>query len=151
MKRLDDSGLFGPHVYFNDLTLEEFREAYPKQAEVLEDGSVQLTMERHWVRCWLDGSGVLERIVITSRFHLEVDIKSPAALTRSLIEEFHLSRDQAEISAYCSERSQHKEIGPLSGLNRAEAVRLRSALRSKGIKCRIMPVPIGEQGDTQLR
>lgn len=148
-----DLNLFGPHVYFNDLTLKEFREAYPEQAEVLEDGSVQLTMERHWVRCWLDESGALERIVITSRFHLEVDIKSPAALPRFLIEEFHLSRDQAEaeISAYCSERSRHKEIVPLSGLNRAEAVRLRSALRSNGIKCRIMPVPIGEQGDTQLR
>ena len=74
-------------------------------------------------------------------------------MTRFLTEEFHLSKDQAEaeISAYCSERSQLKEIVPLSGLNRAEAVRLRSALRSKGIKCRIMPVPIGEQGDTQLR
>ncbi len=148
-----DLNLFGPHVYFDALTLEEVREAYPKQAEVLEDGSVQLTMKRHWVRCWLDESGALKRVVITSRFHLEVDIKSPVTLTRFLMEEFRLSKEQAEaeVSAFCAERSSNKELPHLSGLNRAEAIRLRSALRSNGIKCRVMPVPVGEQGDTQLR
>ena len=69
------------------------------------------------------------------------------------MEKFHLSAEQAEaeVSAFCAERSSNKELPHLSGLNRVEAICLRSALRSKGIKCRIMPVPIGEQGDTQLR
>lgn len=148
-----DLNLFGPHVYFCDFTLDEFWEVYPNQVEVLEDRCVQLTMERHWVRCWLDEAGVLKRVVIQSRFHLEVDTKYPVTLTRFLMEEFHLSKEQAEeeIAAYCAKGHPHKEIGPLSGLTRVEAQRLRSALRSKGIKCRVMPVPVGEQADMQLR
>lgn len=67
--------------------------------------------------------------------------------------EFHLSKEQAEaeVAAYCAKGYLRKEIGPLSNLTRAEALRLCSALRSKNIKCRIMPVPVGEKGDAQLR
>ncbi|MDE6590503.1 MAG: DUF3343 domain-containing protein, partial [Oscillospiraceae bacterium] len=150
-----DLNLFGPHVYFNNLTLEEFQKAYPKQAEVLEDGSVQLTMDCHWVRCWLGRAGAVERVVIQSRFHLEVDAKSPAILTRFLMEECHLSKDQAEAEAAVSPRRSTKlssqSGSPFTNLTRAEALRLRSALRGNGIKCRVMPVPVGEQADTQLR
>lgn len=142
---------FGPHVYFPDLTFKEFREAYPEQVEVLEDGCVQITMERHWVRCWLDEAGNLERVVVQSRFHLEVSKENPLPLTRFLMMEFHLSRAQAEAEVEASPRRTMKSGGPFSNLTRAEALRLCSALRSKNIKCRIMPVPVGEKGDTQLR
>ncbi len=148
-----DLRLFGPHVYFHDLTLNEFREVYPKQVEILEDGCVQITMERHWVRCWLDKAGNLERVVIQSRFHLEVETEYPVTLTRFLMMEFHLSRAQAEaeVEAHCAKGYPRKEIAPFSNLTRGEAMRLCAALRSYGIKCRIMPVPVGEKGDTQLR
>jgi len=144
---------FGPHVYFSDLTLGEFREAYPEKVEALEDGSLRLTMDRHWVRCWLDGNGTLERVVVQSRFHLEVETEYPATLADFLMTELHLSKDQAEaeIAAYCAKGYPRKEMGPFSNLTRAEALRLRSALRGKGIKCRVMPVPVGESADTQLR
>ena len=36
-------------------------------------------------------------------------------------------------------------------LTRAEALELCAKLRSRGIKCRIMSVPVGERGDTELR
>lgn len=150
-----DPKQFGSHIYFPDLTFDEFRLAYPNQVEILEDGCVLITMERHWVRCWLDGTGGLKRMVIQSRFHLEVDAKSPVTLTRFLMEEFHLSKDQAEAEVSASPRRSEKRPyqsgSPFTNLTRAEALRLRSALRSKGIKCRVMPVPVGEQADTQLR
>ena len=144
---------FGPHVYFPHLTFEEFQKVYPDQVKVLEDGCIQITMERHWVRCRLDGAGALELVVIQSRFHLEVDTKSPAALTRFLMEEFHLSEAQAEavMAAPLSEKRPYQSCSPFTNLTRAEALHLRSALRSKGIKCRVMPVPVGEETDLQLR
>lgn len=148
-----DLRLFGPHVYFHNMKLEEFCCAYPETVERMEDGSLRLTMERHWVWCWLDKAGTLERVVIQSRFHLEVETEHPVTLTRFLMMEFHLSRAQAEaeIEAHCAKGYPRKEIGPFSNLTRGEAMRLCAALRSKGIKCRIMPVPVGEKGDTQLR
>ena len=148
-----DLAQFGPHVYFPDMTFDEFRETYPDQVKVLEDGCIQITMGRHWVRCWLDGAGALERAVIQSRFHLEVDTKSLVTLTRFLMEEFRLSKAQAEavMASPLSEKRPYQSGSPFTGLTRAEALHLRSALRSKGIKCRVMPVPVGEQGDTQLR
>ncbi len=148
-----DLRLFGPHVYFRDMKLEEFCRAYPETVERMEDGSLRLTMERHWVRCWLNEAGTLERVVIQSRFHLEVETEHPVTLTRFLMMEFHLSKDQAEteVSACCAKGHPQKEIGPLSDLTRAEAMRLCAALRSRNIKCRVMPVPVGEKGDTQLR
>lgn len=144
---------FGPHVYFPHLTFEEFREAFPERVEVLEDGCIQITMERHWVRCWLDEAGTLKRVVIQSRFHIEADTNAADTLTQFLMQEFQLSKAdaEAEISACGAKGYPHKEIGVLSNLTRAEALRLCSALRSKGIKCRVMPVPVGEKGDTQLR
>lgn len=146
---------FGSHVYFPDLAFDEFLEANPDRVEVLEGGCVLITMERHWVRCWLDKAGVLERVVIQSRFHLEVSREDAIPLTRFLMMEFHLSRDQAEAELAVSPRRSTKlscESGsPFTNLNRVDALRLRSALRSKGIKCRVMPVPVGEQADMQLR
>ena len=146
---------FGPHVYFPNLTFHEFLEAYPNQVEVLEDGCVQITMERHWVRCWLDKTGVLERLVIQSRFHLEVSKEQPIPLIRFLMMEFHLSKAQAETEVEMSprrmEKPPYRSDGPFRNLTRTEALRLRSALRDKGIKCRVMPVPVGESADTQLR
>lgn len=144
---------FGSHVYFPHLTFEEFRKAFPDRAEVLSDECIQITMERHWVRCRLDGAGNLERVVIQSRFHIEVDTSAADTLTQFLMQEFQLSEAdaKAEITACGAKGHPHKEIGVLSNLTRTEALRLCSALRSKGIKCRIMPVPVGEKGDTQLR
>jgi len=146
---------FGPHVYFPNLTYYEFLEAYPDQVEVLGDGCVQITMERHWVRCWLNKAGALERVVIQSRFHLEMSEEQPIPLTRFLMMEFHLSKAQAEAEVEMSPRRKktppYRSDGPFSNLTRAEALRLRSALRDKGIKCRVMPVPVGESADTQLR
>lgn len=142
---------FGPHVYFPNLTFDEFREAYPEQVETLENGCIQITMERHWVRCWLDEAGNLERVVVQSRFHLEVSKEKPLPLTRFLMMEFHLSRAQAEAEVEESPRRSMKSGGPFSNLSRGEAMRLCAALRCKEIKCRIMPVPVGEKGDTQLR
>lgn len=144
---------FGSHVYFPHLTFEEFRKAFPDRAEVLSDGCIQITMERHWVRCRLDGAGNLERVIIQSRFHIEVDTSAADTLTQFLMQEFQLSEAdaKAEITACGAKGHPHKEIGVLSNLTRTEALRLCSALRSKGIKCRIMPVPVGEKGDTQLR
>ena len=37
------------------------------------------------------------------------------------------------------------------GLTRVEAERLQTALRSHGVKCRIMPWRLNAPGDTQLR
>lgn len=71
---------FGSHVYFHHLSFDEFRKVYPDQVKALEDGCIQITMGRHWVRCWLDEAGTLERVVIQSRFHLEVDTKFPVTL-----------------------------------------------------------------------
>lgn len=148
-----DLSRFGPHVYFSGLTLAEFREAYPSQTEVLEDGSIQLTMERHWARCWLDGTGKLERVVVQSRFHLEVDMTYSVTVARFLMEEFHLSQVQAKeaLARYRENGLRQGEPGPFSGLTRAEALELCAKLRSRGIKCRIMSVPVGERGDTELR
>lgn len=144
---------FGPHVYFKYLTFDEFREAYPDRVEVLEDGWFQITMKRHWVRCRTDETGTLERVVIWSRFQMEVDIKSPITLVQFLMEEFRMPKTQAEeeIAEYCAKGYPPKEIGSFYNLTRAEALHLRSALRSKGIKCRVMPVPVGESADTRLR
>ena len=69
------------------------------------------------------------------------------------MEEFRLSKAQAETVMVLplSEKRPYQSGSPFTGLTRTEVLRLCSALRSKGIKCRIMPVPVGEQGDTQLR
>lgn len=146
---------FCARLYFADLTLDEFRAVYPDQVEVLEDGCVQLTMEWHWVRCWLDEAGSLERVVIQSRFHLEVDAQSPVTLTNFLMQTFHLSENQAKAEVAASPRRSeerpYQSGSPFTNLTRAEALCLRSELRSWRIKCRIMPVPMGEAGDTELR
>ena len=146
---------FCARIFFDDLTFDEFRAVYPDQVEVLEDGCVQLTMARHWVRCWLDGEGSLERVVIQSRFHLEVDAKSPVTLINFLMERCHLSKNQAKAEVAASPRRKeglaYQSGSPFTNLTRAEALCLRSELRSWGIKCRIMPVPLGEEGDTELR
>lgn len=146
---------FCARLLFDCLTFDEFRAIYPDQVEVLEDGCVQLTMECHWVRCWLDEAGQLERVVIQSRFHLEVDAQSPVTLANFLMQRFHLSKDQAEaevaVSPRRSEERPYQSGSPFTNLTRAEALCLRSELRSWGIKCRIMPVPLGEAGDTELR
>lgn len=118
---------FGPHIYFPHLTFDELQKTSQDRMKALEDGSILITMEHHQVRCWADKTEALERVVIQSRFHIEADTGEPIPLTRFLMVEFHMSKA------------------------RAEALRLRSALRSKGIKCRVMPVPVGERADTQLR
>lgn len=141
---------FGPHVYFHDMSLEEFCRAYPETVERMEDGSLRLTMERHWVRCWLDEAGNLERVVIQSRFHLELE-KGDSDLRYFLMTEHHLTKEQAdEKIAFWREKKKPKDpLEPLDGLTRAEAFQLRAALRSHGIKCRIMPVPVGESVDAK--
>ena len=107
-------------------------------------------MERHWVRCWLDEAGTLERVVIQSRFHLELE-KGDSDLRYFLMKEHHLTKEQADEKIACwREKAKPKDpLGPLDGLTRAEAFQLRAALRSHGIKCRIMPVPVGESVDAK--
>lgn len=69
LQALGGAGRNGPHVYFHDMSLEEFCCAYPEMVERMEDG----------------------------------------------------------------------------------ILRLRTAMRSHSIKCRIIPVPVGEQNNSQLR
>lgn len=156
-----DLAQFGPHVYFPDCSWEEFRRFYPDRAAEQEDGSYLVTFQRHWVRCYLDETGKLRRVTITSRFKLEVEWYNPnnknlntynpgkkLGWVKALKDAFDLPTAEA--------REMVEDLGqPWRGrfedLTRREAERLQTVLRRYGIKCRIMPWRVGAPGDTMLK
>lgn len=152
---------FGPHVYFPDCSWEDLRWLYPNKAVPQEDGSFLLEYERHWVRCYPDEAGKLRRVTITSRFKLEVEKLDLAnknqekynpgkrlGWVKALRDAFDLTT--AEARAWVEDPGQpwRKRF---DGLTRREAERLQTALRSHGVKCRIMPWRVGVPGDTMLK
>lgn len=152
---------FGPHVYFPDCSWEDLRRLYPNKAVPQEDGSFLLEYERHWVRCYPDEAGKLRRVTITSRFKLEVEKLDLAnknqekynpgkrlGWVKALRDAFDLTT--AEARAWVEDPGQpwRKRF---DGLTRREAERLQTALRSHGVKCRIMPWRVGAPGDTMLK
>ncbi len=152
---------FGPHVYFPDCNWEDLRRLYPNKAVPQEDGSFLLEYERHWVRCYPDEAGKLRRVTITSRFKLEVEKLDLAnknqekynpgkrlGWVKALRDAFGLTT--AEARAWVEDPGQpwRKRF---DGLTRREAERLQTALRSHGVKCRIMPWRVGAPGDTMLK
>ncbi len=152
---------FGPHVYFPDCNWEDLRRLYPNKAVPQEDGSFLLEYERHWVRCYSDEAGKLRRVTITSRFKLEVEKLDLAnknqekynpgkrlGWVKALRDAFDLTT--AEARAWVEDPGQpwRKRF---DGLTRWEAERLQTALRSHGVKCRIMPWRVGAPGDTMLK
>lgn len=152
---------FGPHVYFPDCNWEDLRRFYPDKAVKQEDGSYLITFQRHWVRCWLDEAGKLCRVTLTSRFKLEVEKLDPGnqnqekynpgkilSWVKALKEAFGLST--AEARAWVEDPAQPWRTR-FEGLTRREAEQYQTALRSHGIKCRILPWRVGVPGDTNLR
>lgn len=152
---------FGPHVYFPDCNWKDLRRLYPNKAVPQEDGSFLLEYERHWVRCYPDEAGKLRRVTITSRFKLEVEKLDLAnknqekynpgkrlGWVKALRDAFDLTT--AEARAWVEDPGQpwRKRF---DGLTRREAERLQTALRSHGVKCRIMPWRVGVPGDTMLK
>lgn len=156
-----DLRAFGPHLFFPDCTYRELLRFYPKKVALQEDGSGLLTYKRHWVRCYTDEAGELVRVVMTSRFCLEVEKFCPDNQNRdrynpgkrigwvkALMAAFGVSTGEArELLEDPEQRFRER----FQGLTRVEAERLQTALRSHGVKCRIMPWRLNAPGDTQLR
>ncbi len=126
-----------------------------------EDGSGLLTYKRHWVRCYTDEAGELVRVVMTSRFCLEVEKFCPdnenrdrynpgkrIGWVKALMAAFGVSTGEARELLEDPEQGFRERF---QGLTRVEAERLQTALRSHGVKCRIMPWRLNAPGDTELR
>lgn len=156
-----DLAQFGPHVYFPDCSWEEFLRFYPDRAAKQEDGSYLVTFQRHWVRCYPDEAGKLRRVTLTSRFKLEVEWYNPdnknlntynpgkiLSWVKALRDAFDLTT--AEARAWVEDPAQPWRAR-FEGLTRREAEGLQAALRSHGIRCRILPWRVGTPGDTTLR
>lgn len=139
-----DLSVFGPHVYFDGLSLEEYCCCYPDRIQVGEDGILLLTMERHWVRCERDENGVLTRVILRSRFMVRFDRNTEAAIKAKLL---HKNQSSAlgEI-LHCSDRevvrmSWEGLHSRLSGLTRPEALAVQKKLRDNGLRCDLLPSP----------
>lgn len=141
-----DLTAFGPHVYFNGVTLEEFCRCYSDKVQMEKDGVLLITMERHWIRCELDENGALVRVIIRSRFCIRFDKRAEKMIkiafltedqSRILSEILHLPTQEAL-------RLPWEELcSRLSGLTRPQALAIWKDLQSHKIFCDILPNPLG--------
>lgn len=139
-----DLAAFGPHVYFQNHTLEEYCRCYPDRVQTEEDGTLLLTMDRHWVRCERDGNGTLTRVILRSRFMVRFDRNAEAAVKAKLLHE-NQSVALGEVLG-CSDREvvrmPWEELrSRLSGLTRPQALAAQKKLRDNGLLCDLLPIP----------
>lgn len=139
-----DLAVFGPYVYFQNQSLEEYCRCYPDRVQVEEDGTLLITMERHWVRCERDKNGVLARVIIRSRFRILFDKRAEAALKASFLTE-NQSAALGEVLHLTAREAVHLPWEELctrfSGLTRPEALDIQKKLRDNGLLCDLMPSP----------
>lgn len=139
-----DLAAFGPYVYFENQSLEEFCRCYPDRVQVEEDGTLLLTMERHWVRCQRDANGALSRVTIRSRFRIRFDERAKAALKAHLLHE-NQSAALGEILHLMPREavrlSWEELCDRLSGLTRPEALAAQKKLWDNGLHCDLLPIP----------
>ena len=149
-----DLSAFGPHVYFLDLTYEEFVKRYPERVRQTGEQTTEIDFAGVWARCYLDKRGALVRLETTSRFR--VQLKDPKRDERHLAMGLHKAlgmsgaeaRTRAESQGRFKYAREREEMDCLSGLSRAEAERILTVLRGCGVQCRIMPWLIAKKGDT---
>ena len=135
---------FGPYVYFQNHTLEEYCRCYPDRVQTEEDGTLLLTMDRHWVRCERNGNGALTRVILRSRFMVRFDRNAEAAVKAKLLHE-NQSAALGEVLG-CSDREVVRMLweelrSRLSGLTRPQALAAQKKLRDNGLLCDLLPIP----------
>lgn len=139
-----DLSVFGPHVYFLDLTYEEFVEKYPERVRQVGDNMTEIDFGRAWVRCYLDERGALARVETTTRFW--VRIENPKRDKQKLVMALKsLGMWEAETKEMADAWG---EMKCLSGLSRAEANRVLGVLRKCGVEGTIMPRLIAQGRDS---
>lgn len=137
-----DVGQFLPHLYIQDCTFEDFLNQYPERVRTLEDDSVELEVYRFWARFWLDETGKPSRVMLTTRCFIWIKPESlkSRVLPGLLMELRGLTAEQAEKDIQTAKLCFGEyELDSLSGLTRPEAIRLETALKAKGVNCRILP------------
>lgn len=109
-----------------------------------EDGTLLLTMDRHWVRCERNGNGALTRVILRSRFMVRFDRNAEAAVKAKLLHE-NQSAALGEVLG-CSDREvvrmPWEELrSRISGLTRPQALAAQKKLRDNGLLCDLLPIP----------
>ena len=117
---------------------------YPDRVQTEEDGTLLLTMDRHWVRCERDENGALTRVILRSRFMVRFDRNAEAAVKAKLLHE-NQSAALGEVLG-CSDREvvrmPWEELrSRLSGLTRPQALAAQKKLRDNGLLCDLLPIP----------
>lgn len=137
-----DLKTFGPHVYFDRLPYAEFCRRFPQSVRQMEDGSVLLTLDRIWARCFSDAAGGLERVVLRSRYHIWItdEAMHAKALPKALQTLIGLTAEQAAEQLRAARQLPTREwsLPVLSGLEKQETVHLLALLKKSGIACRAL-------------
>lgn len=147
---------FGPHIMFLDLPYAEFVQAYPERVKQAGERITEIEFVGQHVRCFLDEDGELERMELTTRFHVKViaydcaipNMSKRERLVETFEELFSLSKEEARKLKKQQERDRvhYDGILPcLCGFTYEEAVRAMFVLHRHQLGCRIEPPLIDKE------